>query len=101
MMFQNTGLKILKRYVPMTVTGQKNQKGQKLLKRYPQHGEKQTLVVLKHITQLPEQLEKGVLYAVPAFDVEKTNPLPIMKTMTSLWKSCGFASHAINNVTKK
>jgi len=100
MMQQPTGIKILKRFGPMTEIGQKYLKGRKRLKKFLPHGEKPTLIVLKHITQLPEQLEKGYLYVVPAFDAENKNHLLITKIMKSLWKLFGFVNRATNNGIK-
>ena len=100
MMQQPTGIKILKRYAPTIGKGQKCPKGQKRLKKYQPLGEKPILVVLEHITQLPEPLEKGYLYAVPAYDAEKKNHSLITRIMRSLWMLCGFASHVTNKGIK-
>ena len=100
MMYQNTGIKILKKSAPMIVREEKFQKGPRRLKKFLPHGEKQTLVVLPHITQLPEQLEKGYLYAVPVCDVEHKNLSLITKITTSLSRLYGFVSHATKSVTK-
>jgi hypothetical protein len=101
MMRQITGIKILRKFVPMTKPEQKTLRGQRWRLKSIKHGEQKTIVVLKHMWQLPEPLEMGVLYAVPAFDAEKKNHSLITRITTSLWRSCGFANHATSNGTKK
>ena len=100
MMFQNTGIRILKKSVNMTGIEQRIQKEKKQRNKSPPNGEKQMFAELRLITQLPERLEKVVLYAVPAFDVEKKSHLHITKITTNLWMLFGYVNHAINSVTK-
>jgi hypothetical protein len=100
MMSQPIEIKIFKNIVLMIVKEQKCQKEQKQLKPFHKHGDKPTVAVPEHITQLPEPLGKGLLSAARVFDVEKLNLWLIMKITTSLWMLFGFASHATTPVIK-
>ena len=101
MMFYPTGIRILKKSEPTTGKGQKRLKELNWQRKSAEHGGKKTIVVLDHIAQLPEPLNKDCLYLVPALDAEKKNLLLTTKIMTNLWKLFGYVSHAINNVIKK
>jgi hypothetical protein len=80
--------------------GGKSQSESRHVQRSAAYGGGRINVGLPLIMQLPGQLKRGTWLEVYASDAEKTNPLPIMKTMTNLWRSCGFASLATNKGTK-
>jgi hypothetical protein len=85
----------------MIVKERKFQRGQKQLKKSMPHGGKPTIVVLEHMSQLPERLEKDRLYAVPAYDAENKNLSLTTRITTNLWKLFGFVNLAITKGTKK
>jgi hypothetical protein len=63
-------------------------------------GEQRTCVDRDVITQYAQRflMENWLNFLVK--DVAKLKALPITKTMTSLWMSCGFASPATSSGTK-
>ena len=100
MMSQPIEIKIYKKSVLMIVKEQKCPKEQRQLKLFHRHGDKPTVAVTEHITQLPEPLGRGLLFAARVFDAEKLNLWLTMKITTSLWMLFGFASHATKPVIK-
>lgn len=101
MMQSNTGIKILKRFAPMIVKDQKSQSVSRRLPKSQRLGERKISVEPYVIQPLPMPSEVASWYGPHVSDVEKKNPLLIMKIMTNLLKLCGFANRAINNDTKK
>jgi hypothetical protein len=100
MITQPIGIKILKSTGLMIGRGEKFQKGQRRLKKFLPHGGLRMLVGVWHIKESSKQFVTAPWFDSPASDAEKSNPLLITRIMTSLLRLCGFASLAINNVTK-
>ena len=100
MMLQPIGIRILKKSAHMTEKGEKSQSASRRKRKLPVFGVLMTNGEWQPILQSQGKLEKGAWYEIPVSDVEKKNPSLIMKTMTNLWKSCGFANLATNNGTK-
>ena len=100
MMFYPTGIKILKRYAPMTGRVQKNQSAsrRKLILREYGGLKMQDGAWLTPVS--PEPYVVGPWFVCPVADAEKPNPSLITKTMTNLLRLSGFANRATNNGTK-
>jgi predicted MPP superfamily phosphohydrolase len=84
----------------MTGKGDLIQQGLKQPQKLLAHGEKKTNAEEKLTAQLEKPYETGIWLGNHALDVEKKNLLHITKTMTNLWKSCGFVNHVTNNGIK-
>ena len=100
MMSQPTEIKILKRYGLTTGRVEKNQSASRRPQKSPVRGEKKIGGERVLIAPYHEHFVLGSWYGDPVVDAVKKNQLPIMKTMTSLWKLCGFANHATSSGTK-
>lgn len=100
MMSQITGIKILKNTARMTGKGDSIQQGLKQPQKLFAHGEKKTGAEEKPIVRLEKPYEAGIWLGNHALDVAKKNLLLITKTMTNLWKSCGFVKLATSNGIK-
>jgi hypothetical protein len=86
MMYQNTGIKILKKSAPMTARGAKNQSASRLMLRSIEPGGKKMFVVNGRTMQYDEPSSPGQFCELHALDVEKKSPWLITRIMTSLWK---------------
>lgn len=100
MMSQPTGIKILKKYGLTTGRVEKNQSASRRPQKSSVRGEKKisgerVLIALYH-----EHFVLGSWYGDPVVDAVKRSQLPITRTMTNLWKLCGFASRATSNAIK-
>ena len=100
MMYQNTGLKILKRYGHTTERVEKNQSASRRLRKLHAHGGKRMVGEIVLMEPWQEPYVMGGWYASRASDAGLKNPSLITKTMTNLWKLCGFANRATYNTTK-
>ena len=64
------------------------------------HGGLKTNAGQLHILLLLKPFVMGLLSAFRACDAAMRNRLPTMRTTTSRWMLCGYASHAMSNGTK-
>ena len=64
------------------------------------YGGLRTKEEVRPIQEFRKPFAMAVWFDSPASGAEKSNPLLITKTTTSLLMSCGFASHATNNDTR-
>ena len=100
MMSQPIGIRILKRFAPMTGRGVKIQSASRRQQKLSKLGEHKTKEEIVHIYPYLEPSVMAVYFGYPVLDVEKKNPSLITKITTSLLRLCGFANPATNNVTK-
>ena len=100
MMSQITGIKILKNTARMTEKEDLIQQGLKQPQKLLAHGEKKISVEERPIAQLEKPYETGIWLGNHASDAEPKSQLLITKTMTNLWKSCGFVNLATSNGIK-
>jgi len=96
----NTGLRILKRYAPMTGRGEKSQSASRRARKLIAHGGLKTNEGLLLTEKFLTPLNPGSWREVNVNDAAMKNQSLITRTMTNLWKSCGFANRATNNGTK-
>lgn len=100
MMYQNTEAKTLKRLEPMTEKGVKTLTALKQIQKLPVLGGRKISAEQTPTAKFPTPYEWEHWFVSHASDAGNQNLSLIMKTMTSLWMSCGFANRATSNGTK-
>lgn len=100
MMFYPTGIKILKRYGPMTEREVKNQSASRRQKKLTAHGGMRTPEGRWLTPALQGQFVEAIWLDSPVADAERKKQSLITRITKSLLRSSGFASHATNKDTK-
>ena len=100
MMFQPTGIRILKNTGRMTGRGGKSQNASRQAPKPPVHGEKKIRGELVVIAPYHEHFVLGSWYGDPVVDAVKKSPSLIMRITKNLLKLCGFANPVISSGTK-
>ena len=97
---QQTGIKILKKFAPMTGSEEKIQIELSQMWKSQEHGGMKIKEDLSPIALFLEPSVMEVYFDYPASGVEKKNHLLTTMITTNLLKSCGFANLATNKGTK-
>jgi hypothetical protein len=100
-MSQPTGIRILKKYEPMTGRGEKSQSVSRRTRKLIVPGEQKTKGDIVHIHLFLTPYGMDFWCVNPAVVAESQNQSLITKITTNLWKLCGSVSLAISNGIKK